>query len=79
MDWTSNYKSPYTQRLETNCNHEMRLLMHLPFPEKLEGTPTWVTWNDMKWHRTFYRLEICSDYDDEKNKISGSQTKIMIY
>lgn len=47
MDQTANYKSAYAQRLKRNCYSERRFFMHLPFPEKLEGTPKCVKWSEM--------------------------------
>lgn len=79
MDQTANYKSAYAQRLKRNCDRERRLFMHLPFPEKLEATPKSVKWS-MEWNDTEHAMcwrfaVIC---DDESNRISGTQAKMMI-
>lgn len=61
MDHTVNCKTASTQRLKSKCYCEKRLFTHLPFLEKLEGTPKWIkqSWNDTE-HATSF-AQICSD------------------
>lgn len=75
MDHTVNCKTASTQRLKSKCYCEKRLFTHLPFLEKLEGTPKWIKQSEMTQNMLQVLHRFAVIYDDESNKISGSQTK----